>query len=145
MSNGKRGLPVIDAETGFFWTSGKTGELHVLRCCDCNHWQHPPLPSCPRCHGDNLMPQKTSGQGKVATFTINHEPWYPGMAIPFSFAAIELDEQPELYVFSNVLCPVEHVRIGMRVSVVFEQHEDVFLPLFQPIESAGENADGECR
>jgi uncharacterized OB-fold protein len=136
----RRALPIIDAETGFFWTAGKAGELQILRCCDCGRWQHPPLPSCPRCHGDNLKPQKTSGQGRVATFTINHEPWYPGMVVPFSFAAIELDEQAELYVFSNVLCPVDQVYIGMRVSVIFEQHEDVFLPLFQAVE----NADGKC-
>jgi uncharacterized OB-fold protein len=138
LSNNKRKLPVLDAESGFFWTAGKNGELHILRCSDCHRWQHPPLPSCPRCHGDTLLPQKTSGQGRVATFTVNHESWYPGMAVPFTFAAIELDEQAELYVFSNVLCAVDEVHIGMRVDVCFEQHEDIFLPLFRPRDTTNE-------
>jgi uncharacterized OB-fold protein len=69
----------------------------------------------------------------VASFTINQQPWLPGMQVPFAFAAIELVEQPELYVFSNVIdCPPEEVRSGQPVEVVFEQHEDVFLPLFRP-------------
>ena len=33
-------------------------------------------------------------------------------------------------------CPAEEVAIGMRVQVVFEEREDVFIPLFEP-ERAG--------
>jgi len=131
----KRKLPVIDTESGFFWTLGKTGVLHIQRCGDCGHWQHPPLPCCSCCHKENVAPQPVSGHGRVATFTINHEPWHAGMEVPFCFAAIELDEQDELYVFSNVMGPVNCVHIGLRVNVCFEQHDDIFLPLFQPLEN----------
>lgn len=128
----KRKLPVLEPETAFFWTSGQSEKLQIQRCGDCGHWQHPPLPCCPACHQQNMVPQNVSGRGRVATFTINYESWLPTLTEPFVFAAIELDEQPELYVFSNVLCPVDAVNIGMRVRVCFEQHDDVYLPLFQP-------------
>jgi uncharacterized OB-fold protein len=79
-----------------------------------------------------VAPQRVSGKGRVATYTINHEPWYPGLEVPFAFAAIELAEQAELYVFSNVLAPVDRVKIGLPVSAEFEQREDVWLPMFVP-------------
>ena len=42
-------------------------------------------------------------------------------------------EQPGLRLMTNIVsCPVESVRIGMRVRVVFEQREDVWIPLFEP-------------
>jgi len=89
------------------------------------------------CHGENIRPEPVSGRGRVASFTVNHEAWLPGLAVPFVFAAIELDEQRELYVFSNLLMPVAEARIGAPVRVCFERHEDVYLPLFRP-----EPADG---
>lgn len=132
----KRKLPALEPETEFFWTSGRDGVLQIQRCGDCARWQHPPLPCCPACHGQQMAPQPVSGRGRVATFTVNHEAWFPGMDVPFVFAAVELEEQPELYVFSNILGPIDEVRIGMPVSVYFEHHDDVYLPLFQPLEEA---------
>ena len=48
-------------------------------------------------------------------------------------AIVEIDEQPGLRLMTNVVnCPAEEVRIGMPVRVTFEQHGDVFVPLFEP-------------
>jgi uncharacterized protein len=127
-----RKLPVLDAETGFFWTAGADGRLLIQRCAGCDRWQHPPLPLCPGCQSEQVAPAPVSGRGTVKTFTVNHQAWLPGLDAPFVFAAIELVEQSELYVFSNVIAPVEAVRIGLPVSVRFEQQDDVWLPLFEP-------------
>src|SRR3546814_5944539 len=40
-----------------------------------------------------------------ASYTINYEAWVPGLQVPFVFAAVELAEQRELYVFTNLLAP----------------------------------------
>jgi uncharacterized OB-fold protein len=57
--------------------------------------------------------------------------------VPFVFAAVELAEQAELYVFTNIVgCPVNDVRIGMVVQVIFERQGDIFLPMFQPLGEA---------
>ena len=137
-ANPGRKLPELTPETAFFWTSGQDGHLRIQRCGDCRHWQHPPFPRCTACGSENVAPEVVSGRGRVATYTINFEPWYPGLEVPFVFAAIELEEQPQLYVFSNVLTPITEARIGTPVSVYFEQSEDVWLPLFRP------QADGEA-
>lgn len=125
-------LPLLEPETAFFWTSGADGQLRIQRCGDCGRWQHPPFPRCASCGSEAVAPQPVSGKGRVATYTVNHEPWYPGLEVPFTYAAIELAEQAELYVFSNVLGPIDAVQIGLPVMVEFEQREDVWLPMFRP-------------
>lgn len=127
-----RKLPKLTPETEFFWTSGADGKLRIQRCGACRHWQHPPYPRCALCGSEEVSPEAVSGRGKVATYTVNYEPWYPGLPVPFVFAAIELEEQPQLYVFSSVDMPVAEARIGLPVSVYFEHDEDVWLPLFRP-------------
>lgn len=132
----RRKLPALEPESAFFWKSGEDGKLRIQQCSDCNRYQHPPWARCTACGSEAVSPTVVSGRGRIATFTINHEPWLPGLKVPFTFAAVELEEQAQLYVFTNILAPVETVRIGMPVTVSFEQHEDVWLPMFRPEEGA---------
>jgi uncharacterized OB-fold protein len=136
-SAASRQLPALEPETAFFWTSGGDGRLRICRCEGCRRYLHPPLPRCPHCGGSQVSPSSVSGRARVASFTVNEQPWVPGLAVPFVFAAVELVEQAELYVFTNIVgCPVEDVRIGMAVEVIFEQHGDIFLPMFRPLGEA---------
>ncbi len=128
-----RQLPAVEGDSAFFWTAGAQGRLLICRCLSCEHYIHPPLPRCPSCAGA-VAPHPVSGKARVASYTINRQQWVQGLAVPYVFAAVELEEQPELYVLTNVTrCPVEDVYIGMPVEVCFEQQEEVFLPLFQPL------------
>jgi uncharacterized OB-fold protein len=53
--------------------------------------------------------------------------------VPFTLAMIGLLEQEDLWLMSNVVgCDPKDVTIGMPVRVVFEQVDDVWLPLFAP-------------
>lgn len=132
-----RQLPALEPQTAFFWTAGAENQLKICRCDECGRYIHPPLPRCLRCGGANVKPSPVSGRARVASFTVNHQPWVPGLAVPFVFAAVELVEQAELHVFTNIVgCPVEEVRIGMAVEVLFERHGDIFLPMFQPLGAA---------
>lgn len=135
-----RKLPQLTRETEAFWTGGKNEQLLIQRCGDCGLFQHPPLPICSACRTETVAPEAVSGKGKVKTYTVNHQPWLPGLDEPFVFAAVELDEQDELYVFSNILAPPEGVRSGMRVKVCFEHHDDVWLPMFVPDGETGDAA-----
>ena len=127
-----RKLPKLTPETEFFWTSGADGKLRIQRCHDCGRYQHPPFPRCAVCGSEDVAPAVVSGRGRIATYTVNYEPWYPGIEVPFVFAAIELEEQAELYVFSSIDIPVAEARMNLPVSVFFEHREDVWLPLFRP-------------
>jgi uncharacterized OB-fold protein len=66
------------------------------------------------------------------TFTINRQAWTPELEGPYVVAIIELAEQANLRLLSNVVgCDPDSVAIDMPVSVTFEQHEDVWIPLFE--------------
>jgi uncharacterized protein len=132
-----RQLPALDADTEFYWRAGADGRLRIARCTGCRTYIHPPLPRCGAC-GGQTAPEAVSGRGRVASFTINHQAWLPGLAVPYVFAAVELAEQAELYVLTNIVdCPPETVQIGMGVQVCFEAAGDVFLPMFRPGEKNG--------
>jgi len=129
-----RRLPLLEPPSAFYWTSGADGRLRIQHCDSCGRWQHPPWPRCTACTSEAVTPTAVSGRGRIATFTINFEAWLPGLEVPFVIAAVELEEQAELYVFTNILAPVDSVRIGMPVSVTFERHDEIFLPMFVPAE-----------
>lgn len=128
-----RKLPALTPDTAPFWHGGAQGVLNIHRCAACTRWFHPPAPICPRCGSFEVGAQPVSGRGKVLTFTVNHQAWTPELKDPYVVAIVELAEQAGLRVLSNVVdCAVDRVAIDMPVQVRFEQHEDVWLPLFSP-------------
>jgi uncharacterized protein len=69
----------------------------------------------------------------VASFTVNHQRWEPDLEVPYVMALVELEEQPDVRLVTNVVdCRPEFVRIGMPVTVTFEEAGDVWIPLFVP-------------
>jgi uncharacterized protein len=124
-----RPLPEV---TEAFWTSGIDGRLRFLRCMSCGYFNHPPGPRCARCLSKELTYTPVSGLATVYAFTVNHHLWYPGWRTPYVVAIVQLDEQDDLRLLTNIVgCPPESVGIGARVRVVFEIREDVALPLFE--------------
>jgi uncharacterized OB-fold protein len=106
----------------------------IQRCAPCGHYIHPASPICPVCHSRDVAPVAVSGKATVATFTINRQRWEPGLEAPFVIAIVELDEQSSVRLTTNIVgCPPDNVHIGMKVRVVFDHREDVWLPLFAPV------------
>ena len=128
-----RHLPAITAENAFFWHAGAAGTLRFMRCRQCGYYIHPPLPICRVCKSRDVHDEPVSGRGTVLTYTVNRQVWEAGLEAPYVIAIVELAEQRGLRLTTNIVhCLLEDVRIGMPVRVVFEQHEDVWLPLFEP-------------
>ncbi|MFI5317751.1 MAG: Zn-ribbon domain-containing OB-fold protein [Myxococcota bacterium] len=126
-------LPAVTPENDHFWTGGAHGELRMLRCRACGTWIHPPAPNCPACLSRDREVAALSGRARVATYTVNHQPWIPGFPPPYVIAIVELPEQAGLRLTTNLVhCSPEEVWIGMPVRVVFERHDTVYLPLFEP-------------
>ncbi|PAU86113.1 DNA-binding protein [Pseudomonas sp. WN033] len=129
-----RVLPELNDLNRFFWTSGADKTLRILRCADCRHWLHPPGIICPQCLSQDLSAEPVSGFGSIEAITVNHQPWSPDQPVPYAIAIVSLDEQPGLQLTTNIVgCEPEAAFIGQRVRVVFEEQEDVFLPLFTPV------------
>jgi len=128
-----RQLPDWTDDSRPFWTSGADGVLRINRCADCGTYHHPPAPICHQCLGRAVSPTPVSGRGTIVSFTINHQSWMPGLPTPFVIAYVGIDEQPDIWLMTNILgCAPEQVAIGQRVRVVFEQQEDAWIPLFIP-------------
>jgi uncharacterized OB-fold protein len=129
-------LPVVTERNAFFWHAGAEGALQILRCQSCGYYLHPPYPFCPECHSRSVGPEPVSGRGVVHTFTVNIQQWTPG-AGTYVVALVELVEQRGLRLTSNIVgCRIDAVHIGMPVKVVFFPRDDIWLPLFSPVEAA---------
>lgn len=138
----QRTLPLLTDLNRPFWTGGVNGELLILRCSACGFWQHPPQPRCWRCLSDDVAPEAVSGQGTIESFTLNMKSWGDGLEIPYAIAVVGLDEQASLRLTTNIVGSDPYtVAIDMRVRVVFERDEDVWLPFFTPIDTTPPGAD----
>jgi len=129
-----RVLPVLDELNRFFWKAGEHGELHFLRCRQCQLFLHPPSPVCRRCYSTDVAPAAVSGLGTVISLTINHQAWTPEVTAPYAIVIVRLDEQTDLHLTSNIVgCPYDAVFIGQRVQVGFLPRGEYWVPLFRPI------------
>jgi uncharacterized OB-fold protein len=124
-------LSLLAPTSRVFWTSGETGRLKLLKNRTTGRWIHPFW----RVADDDpdVTQEPVSGKGKVFTFTVNHHTYNPQVPPPYVIAIVQLDEQEDLRIVTNIVnCDPGEVEIGMRVRVLFEQHGDIFAPLFEP-------------
>lgn len=128
-----RKLPALTSDTADFWQGGRNGQLRIHHCNACRRFFHPPAPVCHRCASVEVGPQAVSGRATVISYTVNHERWSPGLEVPYVVAIVEIVEEAGLRLVTNIVnCPASAVHAGMPVRVRFEQHEDIWLPLFEP-------------
>lgn len=127
-------LPAVDLDSLPYWSGGERSELLIFRCAACAYFVHPPVPFCPRCESRDVTPQAVSGMGTVFSFTVNHKPWVPGLAVPYVLALVTIAEQDDVRLVANIVgCAPEEVMFGMAVEVVFEPVEDLWVPMFRPV------------
>jgi uncharacterized OB-fold protein len=127
-----RMLPTLDDRNRAFWTGGANRQLLILRCGECGRWVHPPVAQCPSCAGE-LSPQPVSGHGTIFTFTVNEQQFHPDVAPPYVIAIVVLDEQDDLRLPTNIVnADADTLQVGVPVQVLFEQHGEVFVPIFEP-------------
>lgn len=129
-----RPVPALEPHTEAFWRACRAGRLELTRCTACAWLIHPSRPICPRCRGRALAQVAVSGRGHLHSYTINHQPWFPGQPVPYVIGLVELIEQRGLRLTTNIVhCAPERLAIGMPLRVVFEIVSDaIALPLFEP-------------
>lgn len=129
-----RALPRLDDANRAFWTGGAQGQLLLMQCRDCTHFVHPPRPICRHCRSENVAPTAMSGTGVVDSFTINYQKWHPALEVPYVIARVAVDGASGVYLTTNIVgAPVDDVRAGDRVKVVFEPHGEIHVPLFEKL------------
>ena len=128
-----RPLPQLTPFNEWFWSSGADGVLRIQGCTACKALVHPPVPICPACRSRSWEPMVVSGRGTVVGFTVNYHQWLAGFEPPYVIANVALAEDPTVHLTTNIVgCDPDKVHVGLDVSVRFERHEDVWLPLFEP-------------
>jgi len=128
-----RPLPLLTPSNEWFWTSGRDGKLRIQGCTECGTLVHPPVPICPACRSTAWEPTVVSGRGTVVGVTVNHHMWHPAFEPPYAIANVALEEDAHVHLTTNVVgCDPDDVHVGQEVRVRFEQHDDAWLPLFEP-------------
>ena len=126
-------LPQITFDNEFFWTSGADGVLRILGCDDCSSLIHPPQPVCRYCGSHDLSPKEVSGRAVLSAFTVNERFAIRGLPAPYVVAQVAIEEDPRVRLTTNIIeSDPGELELGRVMEVVFEQHDDVWLPLFRP-------------
>ena len=130
-------LPAITPENEQFWTAGGDGRLVIKRCAECGRFHHPTVLVCVACGRLQLDWAEVSGAANVVALTENHQPWAPDLPTPYLLAVVALVDAPEVRLTTRLIGieltdEVSSISIGDGVTVVFEQVDDVWLPLFAP-------------
>jgi hypothetical protein len=69
--------------------------------------------------------------------TVNVQEWIPGSG-PYLIGLVAIAEQEDVRLTTNLVdVAPDDVRTGMAVEVVFDRHDDVYLPLFRPVAEGG--------
>jgi len=132
----RRPLPRADeADTGEFWRRTSERELSYQQCDDCDTVVFYPRRHCTGCLGSNLSWKVSAGEGSIYTFSVIRQSYHPFFRtrVPYAIAWIDLDEG--MRVLSNITGVEDpgELTIGQRVTVEWEDHEELSVPLFRPV------------
>lgn len=121
-----------------FWAAAKRHELVMPRCKTCSELFFYPRELCPHCFSADLEWVPVSGQGRVYSYTVVHQPAHPAFReeAPYVYAMIQLDEGPRC--IANIVgCALDEVTVDMRVQATFDDvTPEVTLVKFTPAGSA---------
>ncbi|MDI4655126.1 Zn-ribbon domain-containing OB-fold protein [Xanthobacter autotrophicus] len=127
-------LPEPDKWSGPFFEAARNERLAAQRCTATGKFFFPPAPVSPFTRDKNWSWETLSGRGKIASFVVMHQKYFPGFAdeIPYAVIEVELDEGVRL--ISNIIeLGSLTLEVGMPVEVVFLKATDDFtLPVFKP-------------
>jgi len=128
-------LPAISPLNEPYWYGLKRHELQLPRCHECGTIWYPPSLFCPGCWSRNFAWQKLSGRGKVNSWVVFHQAYFPSFTddVPYNVAEVELEEGPRLLT-NLVAVDNDDITMDMPVEIVFDDVTDeVTLAKFRPI------------
>ena len=130
----ERPLPVITDQNRVHWEAAVRHELVLPQCTNCRKVFFPIAPVCPFCNAADPGWQKVSGRGKVSSFVVFRQAFFPFFKerLPYAVVQVELEEGPRFNANLFDMDPAD-IRIGMPVEVTFEKvNEEITLPQFRP-------------
>jgi uncharacterized OB-fold protein len=116
-----------------FWDRCAKGELSFQRCTDCGRWRHLPRHRCAGCGSKEWTWQRSSGRGKIFSWTVTHQRLVRNFPepVPYATVVVELEEGVRMVSGVRGIAPSELV-LDLPVEVVFEEAgEEAKLPFFR--------------
>ena len=113
--------PTIDDRP--FWDACRMRELRFQRCTDCGRFRHPPAPVCARCGSRRSDWVRAADEAELFSFTVVHHAADDAVAasVPYNVAIVLFPSFDGVRLVSNVVdCAADELRIGMRLSLVWE-------------------------
>ncbi|MCZ7524913.1 MAG: Zn-ribbon domain-containing OB-fold protein [Acidimicrobiia bacterium] len=129
-----RMVPRPEGLNAEFYAHCARGELRFQRCDGCGRWRHPPRVLCATCGSDRYTWVRSSGRGRVHTWTVTHRAANPAFAgeVPYAVLVVEMEEGPRLVGNLRGLDPGE---LALDLPVVVELEplsERIALTHFRP-------------
>jgi uncharacterized OB-fold protein len=118
--SGARILPAETELTAPFWAAARQGAVALQRCTDCGHTWHPPAPVCPQCRSGAYTWFRSSGTGKLYSYTQVAHAAHPAVtgALPYLVALVDLAEGPRLICGLTDITDETELAAGLPVTIV---------------------------
>ena len=130
-------VPQVNDDNRAFWTGGRDGELRIVRCNDDGYYIHPPRRAVPAALARTSSRTRSADAATCTAYTVNDRAWSPGLEVPYVIAIVELEEQSDLRLMTNIVgCSPAEVRIGLPVRWSFVEQGDAFAPVFRPTQAS---------
>lgn len=114
-----------------YWEATRRQVLAIQSCQGCGAWQWGPEWICHRCHSFDLVWKEVAGEGLIYSY---QRIWHPVHRAlnghgPYLAVLVELPRAGNVRMIGNLLGdPREDVKMGARVSAVFEPHDEASSP-----------------
>ena len=133
-----RPLPGLhEPDTAPFWQATKNGEFTYQQCDACGTVVWHPRAHCTGCLDGRLVWKTVAGSGEIYSYSIIRQSYHPFFRnkVPYVVAYVDLDEGPRFLTnVTGIENPDEDVRVGQRVQLVWEEHDELSIPLVQPVD-----------
>lgn len=129
----RRPVPKMRGFAAEFYAYCKQHELRFQRCTNCGTWRHVPRDMCAKCGSFAWEWAKSSGRGKLFSWTTAMQPMLPQFAdlVPYSPVVVELEEGVRMLSWLTDEADGD-LRLDLPLEVVFDDvTPEVTLPKFR--------------
>ena len=132
-----RPMPKLtELDTADFWHATKNKEFKYQQCANCQTIVWHPRAHCTGCVEGDLQWKTSKGQGTIYSFSVVRLSYHPFFRskVPYAVAYVDLDEGPRFLTnVTGVEDPSSDVHIGQRVTLDWEEYEELSIPLVRPV------------
>ena len=124
--------PRLDPWNGPFWDACQERRLVAQRCRETGRVWLPPSPVSPETHDEAWDWIELSGRGRIWSFVIMHQQYFESFAadLPYNVIQVELEEGA-MMIANLVGVKNDAIEIGAAVEVVWEERDNLTLPMFR--------------